>query len=166
LQPINAIEILAAMISPAVLMAAAGSVVLSTSNRLGRVVDRTRQLLHDAQRLDTVPPESESDMERAQHDLILEQLDFLSRRMYLLRAALAGLYGSMALLVMTSLLIGLLVLLQGDAGWMPLLTGLSGAMGFLYSVLQLLREAALAVVSTQVEMRFIKQLLTRRRSII
>lgn len=154
------------MISPAVLMAAAGSVVLSTSNRLGRVVDRTRQLMQDAQRLDKVAPEAESELERAQHDLILEQLDFLSRRMYLLRAALAGLYGSMCLLVMTSLLIGLMVMFQGDAGWMPLITGLTGALGYLYSVVQLLREAALAVISTQVEMRFIKQLLTRRRSII
>ncbi|WP_145098846.1 DUF2721 domain-containing protein [Anatilimnocola aggregata] len=161
---INAIEILAAMISPAVLMAAAGSVVLSTSNRLGRVVDRTRGLLQDAQRLDKLTGQEETPAEKAQHDFILEQLDYLSQRMYLLRSALAGLYTSMSLLVMTSLLIGVLILFRGDAGWIPLLTGFTGAIAFLFSVLQLLREATLAVLSTQVEMRFIKQLLAKRKS--
>jgi len=159
----NTLEVLAAMISPAVLMAAGSSVVLSTSNRLGRVVDRVRLLMKDAQRLDQVPPESESPAESAQHDFILEQLDYCSRRMNLLRSALAGLYLSLALLVLTSLLIGLFVLLKGDAGWIPLGTGLTGAVAFLFSMLQLIREAAWAVLGTQNEMQFISQLLAKRR---
>ena len=161
--PINAIEVLAAMISPAVLMAAGGSVVLSTSNRLGRVVDRVRSLMRDAQRLDQVPPENESPTESAQHDFILQQLDYCSRRMNLLRSALAGLYASLALLVLTSLLIGVMVLFKGDAGWLPLGTGLSGALAFLFSMLQLVREAAWAVIGTQNEMQFIGELLAKRR---
>ena len=161
--PINTLEVLAAMISPAVLMAAGGSVVLSTSNRLGRVVDRVRYLMKDAQRLDQVTHEAETAMEAAEHDLILEQLDYCSRRMNLLRSALAGLYASLALLVTTSLLIGLMVLLKGEAGWVPLLTGLSGALAFLFSMLQLVREAAWAVFGTQNEMQFISRLLSKRR---
>jgi len=159
----NTLEVLAAMISPAVLMAAGSSVVLSTSNRLGRVVDRVRLLMKDAQRLDQASPESETPAEIAQHDFILEQLDFCSRRMNLLRSALAGLYLSLALLVLTSLLIGLFVLLKGDAGWIPLGTGLTGAVAFLFSMLQLIREAAWAVLGTQSEMQFISQLLAKRR---
>jgi hypothetical protein len=151
------------MISPAVLMAAGGSVVLSTSNRLGRVVDRVRYLMKDAQRLDAVSHEAETEMEAAEHELILAQLDYCSRRMNLLRSALAGLYASLALLVMTSLLIGLMVLLKGEAGWVPLTTGLTGALAFLYSMLQLVREAAWAVFGTQNEMQFISRLLAKRR---
>lgn len=161
--PINAIEVLAAMISPAVLMAAGSSVVLSTSNRLGRVVDRVRLLMKDAQRLEGVDPATETPAESQQHDFILEQLDFCSRRMNLLRSALAGLYTSLALLVLTSLLIGLMVLLKGDAGWLPLGTGLTGALAFLFSMLQLVREAAWAVIGTRGEMDFIERLLARRK---
>jgi hypothetical protein len=127
------------------------------------VVDRVRLLMKDAQRLDQVPPESETLAEIAQHDFILEQLDYCSRRMNLLRSALAGLYLALALLVLTSLLIGLFVLLKGDAGWIPLGTGLTGALAFLFSMLQLIREAAWAVFGTQNEMQFISQLLARRR---
>jgi hypothetical protein len=151
------------MISPAVLMAAGGSVVLSTSNRLGRVVDRVRYLMKDAQRLDLVAAETETAAEAAEHELILAQLDYCSRRMNLLRSALAGLYASLALLVMTSLLIALMVLLKGDAGWVPLGTGLAGALAFLFSMLQLVREAAWAVLGTQNEMQFISKILAKRQ---
>ena len=40
----NAITVLTAMITPAVLISACGSMILSTSVRLGRVVDRVRSL--------------------------------------------------------------------------------------------------------------------------
>ena len=67
-------------------------------------------------------------------------------------------------MVLTSLLIGLFVLLRGDAGWLPLGTGLTGALAFLFAMLQLVREAAWAVIGTQGEMEFIERLLARRRS--
>ena len=40
----STIEFLTAMITPALLISATGSLVLSTSTRLGRVVDRVRSL--------------------------------------------------------------------------------------------------------------------------
>jgi len=40
----SAIAVLTAMITPAVLISACGSMILSTSVRLGRVVDRVRTL--------------------------------------------------------------------------------------------------------------------------
>ena len=40
----SVIEFLTAMITPALLISATGSLVLSTSTRLGRVVDRVRAL--------------------------------------------------------------------------------------------------------------------------
>jgi hypothetical protein len=41
---ISATAVLTAMITPAVLISACGSMILSTSSRLGRVVDRVRAL--------------------------------------------------------------------------------------------------------------------------
>ena len=40
----STLEFLTAMVTPALLISATGSLVLSTSTRLGRVVDRVRQL--------------------------------------------------------------------------------------------------------------------------
>jgi len=40
----SAVAVLTAMITPAVLISACGSMILSTSHRLGRVVDRVRAL--------------------------------------------------------------------------------------------------------------------------
>ncbi len=42
-------EVLGAMITPAVLISAGGTLVLSTSNRLSRVVDRVHVLAADAE---------------------------------------------------------------------------------------------------------------------
>src|SRR4029453_19430108 len=42
--PQNALAVLTAMITPAVLISACGALIFSTSSRLGRVIDRTRAL--------------------------------------------------------------------------------------------------------------------------
>ena len=42
--PSAALTVLASMITPALLLSACGTFVLSTSNRLGRVIDRVRAL--------------------------------------------------------------------------------------------------------------------------
>jgi hypothetical protein len=40
--PQNALAVLTAMITPAVLISACGALIFSTSSRLGRVIDRVR----------------------------------------------------------------------------------------------------------------------------
>ncbi len=42
--PQNALAVLTAMITPAVLISACGALIFSTSSRLGRVIDRVRSL--------------------------------------------------------------------------------------------------------------------------
>ena len=44
-------EVLGAMITPAVLISASGVLVLSTSNRVGRTVDRVRAIAAEVERL-------------------------------------------------------------------------------------------------------------------
>ena len=53
--PQNALAILTAMITPAVLISACGALIFSTSTRLGRVVDRVRSLSRAFQELAHIP---------------------------------------------------------------------------------------------------------------
>ena len=53
--PQNALAVLTAMITPAVLISACGALIFSTSTRLGRVIDRTRILSERFQELAAHP---------------------------------------------------------------------------------------------------------------
>lgn len=70
-------EVLGAMITPAVLISACGTLVLSTSNRLSRVVDRVRVLAREA--ANGTPDPS---------GLASDQLHRLAQRALMLRTAM------------------------------------------------------------------------------
>ena len=92
-----AIAVLTAMITPAVLISACGSMILSTSSRLGRVVDRVRSL---SDRLDEMAERNENDdaaVERQQ--VIFEQLDKLTSRARLLQRCMVTFYLSAGMFV-------------------------------------------------------------------
>lgn len=183
----DAAAVLTAMITPSVLISAIGLLVLSTSARLGRVVDRIRRLLDDVETLAVIaaqsplasaagsgsesplPPSVQETEARFSSEkseklrFILNQLEPLSQRMLLLRTALFGLYASIAFLVATSMALGVTVVLLHKAGWLPVVIGLFGAAAFLYSILLLVREASLAVGGTQEEAAYIHELVERQR---
>src|SRR5258708_7482594 len=69
----TAIAVLTAMITPAVLISACASMILSTSSRLGRVVDRVRSLADRLEELHLRSDRGDSAMER--QAAIFEQLD-------------------------------------------------------------------------------------------
>lgn len=134
-------EVLSAMITPAVLISASGTLVLSTSNRLNRVVDRVRSLGAQAQALQTLPAAECA----ARRQLLLEQLQIASARALLLRAALTALYLAIGLLVATSITVGVVASLDWAYGWVAVSLGLLGTGVLLYGSSLLLREARLAV---------------------
>jgi hypothetical protein len=71
------------MITPAVLISACGSMILSTSSRLGRVVDRVRSL---SDRLEEVAERKERGEETTERQAsIFRQLDKLTSRARLLQ---------------------------------------------------------------------------------
>jgi Protein of unknown function (DUF2721) len=157
-----ATEVLGAMITPAVLISASGTLVLSTSNRLTRVVDRVRVLADEALGLHQHEPDDAGTHER-KRSLIEDQLTRLSQRALLLRTALSTLYLAIGLLVATSISIGLVALVEWRYGWVPVALGLAGASALLVASLMLIREARLAVGSTLREMEFVRQVVGRRR---
>lgn len=143
-------EILGAMITPAVLISASGVLVLSTSNRVGRTVDRVRALAAEVERLQissaNVPGKVQ--ISESKRGLIADQLSQLSERALLLRSAMTALYTAIGLLVGTSILVGIVAIVQWRYAEIPVVSGLAGACALLYAALLLVREARLAVRST------------------
>jgi Protein of unknown function (DUF2721) len=83
-------EILGAMITPAVLISASGVLVLSTSNRVGRTVDRVRALATEVERLQLLPESGSvsSGSKASKRKRLADQLSQLSERAVLLRSAM------------------------------------------------------------------------------
>ncbi len=148
-------DVLGAMITPAVLISASGTLVLSTSNRLSRVVDRVRVLAREAEALAPGGAGWRSGRGR----LVVAQLEMLSERVRLLRSAMTALYASIGMLVATSIAVGLAAALHGSYGWVAIGLGLVGSCSLLYGSLLLVREARLAVGSTLQELEFLAKAL-------
>jgi hypothetical protein len=89
-------EILGAMITPAVLISASGVLVLSTSNRVGRTVDRVRALAAEVERLQLLPENGSVSTESTafKRKRVGDQLAQLSARAVLLRSAMTALYSA------------------------------------------------------------------------
>lgn len=155
-------EVIGGMITPALLISATGTLVLSTSNRLSRVVDRVRALTAEAEAsregARTAPPAEETRDPR-RTVLISRQLERLTRRALMLRASMTALYASIGLFIGTSLAVGLAVLMEWNFV-LPVALALAGACSFLYGSVLLLLEARAAVVSTLEEMEYARELVT------
>lgn len=160
----NAAEVLGAMITPAVLVSASGMLVLSTSNRLSRVVDRVRVLAAEAEKMERAVESQHPDIMIKKEELILDQLARLSQRVILLRAALSSLYVAIGLLIVTSIMIGIAAVLQWKFGWIAVVCGLLGSCALLNGSILLIREAKVAIGSTLQEMHFVRDTVIRQRS--
>lgn len=145
------LRVLTAMITPAVLISACGTLLFSTSARLGRVVDRVRVLADRIEHLDEAPhPDG------GRRDFLLDQLTQLSSRALLLRSAMTTLYVAIGLFVATSLAVAVVALASGRFGWLAVAAGLGGAGFLLHGSVLLIREARLGVDSTLQEMAYVR----------
>ncbi len=154
-------EVLGAMITPAVLISAAGTLVLSTSNRLSRVVDRVRVLGAEAERLCVGIGPADAAV-TARMRMLAEQLERQGERALMLRTALTVLYTAIGLLVSTSIGVGIAALFEWRYGWVAVVLGLLGAGALLWASLLLVREARLAVGSTLQELECAHEAVSRK----
>jgi hypothetical protein len=152
-------EILGAMITPALLITACGTLTMSTSNRLGRVVDRIRKLAEQAEAL---PDEVATDEVVERRALIADQIGWLTLRLRLLQTAVITLYSAIGLLVGASLTVGLSASTKWALGWIPVAFGLSGASALLIAASKLVREARLAVKGTLTELDYVRKVVARK----
>jgi hypothetical protein len=156
----SAITVLTAMITPAVLISACGSMILSTSSRLGRVVDRVRALSEKLEEISR--PQQQSELNRDRQKAIFQQLDKLTSRARLLQRCMVTFYLSLGAFVATSVAIGIVAVL-GSPGYTlaPVICGLIGALFLFYGSVLLIFEARLALSTIHAEMDFVWSLSKR-----
>jgi Protein of unknown function (DUF2721) len=154
----SALAVLTAMITPAVLISACGALILSTSTRLGRVVDRVRSLIDRFEEMTQSDPERQLFEER--RVVLFDQLDRLTTRARLLQRAMTVFYLSLGAFVLTSVAIGLVSAAGRSAGysWLAVALGLLGSCGLFYGSVLLIFEARLALANINAEMDFIWKL--------
>lgn len=152
------LAVLASMITPAVLISACAALILSTSVRLGRVVDRVRAL---SEKFEEMAHKEAADVVLFDERLALtfSQLDWLTSRARHLQRAMTTFYVSLGLFVATSVSIGLLGL-SGTGGfqWIPVVFGMVGAGLLFVGTLLLGFEATLALRAIHSEMDFLWKL--------
>ena len=152
----SALAVLTAMITPAVLISACGTLILSTSTRLGRVVDRVRALSDTFEEL--AHGDGAREMLEERRAVIFDQLDKLTTRARLLQRCMTVFYSALGIFVLTSVTIGLTALTGAGRGWLPVVAGLCGALLLSYGSVLLIFEARLALSTITAEMDFIWRL--------
>lgn len=151
--PANALAVLTAMITPAVLISACASLLLSTSTRLGRVVDRVRVLVAKFEELerDTAPDPLRPD----RRVLIFGQLQRQSGRARLLQRAMAVLYMALGAFVLCSVAIAVLAVVARNFTWTGVALGIVGALFMLYGSALLVIESRMALGAIVSELDFV-----------
>ena len=155
----SVLSILSAMITPAVLILASGSLILTTSNRLTRVVDRVREMATEVEALvdDTT---EKTDEKRA---LLFDQLERATKRARMLQHAMTRLYLALAMFIATSVAIGMVAVSGVHFGWIPIVLGFIGAGLMFWASVQLIFESRLALQTTYAEMDHITRVYMPRR---
>ena len=150
----SAIAVLTAMITPAVLISACGSMILSTSSRLGRVVDRVRSLSDRLEEMAERNERGEVAVER--QALIFQQLDKLTSRARILQRCMVTFYLSLGMFVATSVAIGVVAFTGNPRhNLLPVTLGIAGACFLFYGSMLLIFEARLALSTIHAEMDFV-----------
>lgn len=156
---LDAQSVLSAMITPAVLISACGSLIIATVSRLNRAVDRTRETSQRFAELAEGTPDPSAEEERR---MLFVQLDFNTTRSRLLQRALARLYRALGAFVGTSAAIGVVAVAGRAFASVPIVLGLAGAGLLLSAAVLLVRESRLALAGLEAEMDYVWKHVQRR----
>ncbi len=148
----SAIEFLTAMVTPTLLISATGSLVLSTSTRLGRVVDRTRELEKRLSELITADKKFIPLYDR-RLETIVHLLDKVTSRARILQRAMGAFYYGLMFFILTSVTIAVAGLFN-VARWLPIPVGVVGIIFLFYGSVLMLRETRMATATINAEMDF------------
>ncbi len=144
------------MFTPAVLVSACGSLILTTSQRLSRSIDRQRevakQLRHNQQR--TAAP-NQPDPDPAEHTYLTMQLSFAARRARLLQDVMTTLHLTLGIFIASIFSIGVFELINSSATWIVAALSVLGASLLLYASILLIKESRLAVADVAEETAYL-----------
>ncbi len=149
----STIEFLTAMITPALLISATGSLVLSTSTRLGRVVDRVRELEQRLSELIVVSDKAAVPLYEKRVDTVVNLLDKVTSRARILQRAMGAFYYGLGFFVLTSVTIAVAGIFPFYR-WLPIPVGIVGIMYLFYGSFLMLRETRMATMTVNAEMDF------------
>ncbi|MBI2355331.1 MAG: DUF2721 domain-containing protein [Deltaproteobacteria bacterium] len=145
LEALTSSRVLTSMITPAVLISACGTLIFSTSARLGRIFDRVNVMKGEVEAL--VEGRISYPEERMQH--LRGQIALQKRRATLIQKAMAALYTATALFVASSLAIAINVAYGSPGhGWIPTLIALGGGL-FLFAA------SAILLYESRFNLRFV-----------
>ena len=145
------LDILSSMITPAVLILASGSLIMTTSQRLSRVIERVRKISQEFMQIEkSNDHESANEVKRR---ILYNLLKKSARRSKLLTQAMILLYMSLGLFVATSLTLGLVGLMHSRYTWIPTAIGMVGAITLFISSAILIIESQLtySVIADEVD---------------
>ena len=149
----STIEFLTAMVTPTLLISATGSLVLSTSTRLGRVVDRVRALEVRLGEMIYAEDKSAIPLYEKRLEVIIDLMDKVTSRSRILQRAIASFYYGLMFFILTSVLIAVVGLFNVYR-WMPIPIGVIGIFYLFYGSLLMLRETRMANAAINAEMDF------------
>jgi hypothetical protein len=149
----STIEFLTAMITPALLISATGSLVLSTSTRLGRVVDRVRVLEERLSGLIMIEDKQSLPLYDRRLETIVNLLDKVTSRSRILQKAMGAFYYGLGFFILTSVSIAVAGFVN-TYRWLPIPIGIVGIMFLFYGSLLMLLETRMATATINAEMDF------------
>jgi hypothetical protein len=149
----STIEFLTAMVTPALLISATGSLVLSTSTRLGRVVDRVRQLEIRLSELIYADNKDDVPLYDKRVEVIVDLLDKVTSRSRILQHALQTFYYGIGMFTLTSVTIALAAFFS-TYRWVPIPIGIVGITVLFWGSVLMLRETRMATATINAEMDF------------
>ena len=149
----STIEFLTAMVTPTLLISATGSLVLSTSTRLGRVVDRARELEKRLSELIVVEDKTTVPLYDKRLDTVVKLIDKVTSRSRILQRALSAFYYGLGFFILTSVTIAIAAFFT-TYRWIPIPVGIIGIMYLFWGSVQMLRETRLATATINAEMDF------------
>lgn len=147
LESLASSRILAAMITPAVLISACGTLIFSTSARMGRIFDRVNVMKGEVEAV--VSGKMTFPLERMVH--LTDLIELQRRRATLIHKAMSSLYTATALFIAASLAIAINVAYgTTESAWIPTLIALTGGL-FLFAA------SALLLYESRFNLRFVNR---------
>lgn len=155
LEALSSTKILTSMITPAVLISAAGTLIFSTSNRLGRVFDRVNSLKSELEAVFT----GKLTYPEERLAVIRSQVEIQHIRAGLIQKALSALYTATAFFIAASLAIAFNVAYGSSAtSWIPTALALAGGLFLFAASALLLYESRYNLTFINRHIQFIKYL--------
>lgn len=150
-----------AMIAPALFLTATGSLIISTANRMGRIIDRIRKLIELGDQIALAPTAFDfADARLAHIELLIDQLQARNRR---IQRAVTALYLAFGAFVGTSITIAVDSFTGGHLVGVPTGFAVVGVGLLFVASMNLVLEARTALRTNQLEVEFYHELAARRR---